>query len=1384
ERLYRTGDRVRWLADGRLEFLGRMDRQVKIRGFRIEPGEVEAALLEHEEVAQAIVLVRQARGEKGLVAYVTARSGATLTPGTLRSHLRERLPEHMVPGGFVLLPALPLTPNGKVDRAALAAISPDAGEEATPSQTPRTPAGELLAAIWSEILGVERVGVDDDFFELGGHSLLATRVVSRLRQAFGVELPVRSLFERPTLGALAEEIENRRRGGRVAAPPLLRRPREAAPPLSFAQQRLWFLDRLEPGSSAYNVPVALRMRGPLAVAALAASFREIVRRHESLRTTFAEAGGQPVQVIAPALDLPLPVVDLEGLPREAREGELARLAGWDAQRSFNLAAGPLVRLLLLRLGEQDHALLLGMHHIVSDGWSMGVFLRELGALYGALLAGRPSPLPELAIQYADFALWQREWLTGEVLEEQLAYWRRQLAGAPAVLDLPTDRPRPAERVGRGGWAPFSLPGDVAAEVRALSRRQGSTLFMTLLAAFQVLLSRSSGAEAVPVGTAVANRNRAETEGLIGFFVNTLVLLGDLAGNPGFADLLARTRTSLLGAYEHQDLPFEKLVDDLSPERSLSYTPLFQVMLTLQNAPLGDLSLPGLSLEPLASSLGSAKFDLSVVLWEEAGGLSGEVEYDADLFDAVRIQRLVAHLGTLLGSAVAAPEGPVASLPLLTPAERWQVSVEWNDTRRDVSVAPTIHAEVEAQVRRTPEAVAVVDGGLHLSFGELNRRANRLARRLRRVGIVPEMRVGVLVERSGELVTSLLGALKSGGAYVSLDPSYPAGRLRAMVEDSDLRAIVVGAGLEERLAELGLEEGIATVHLEGDRTALAALVAEDGEDLASLSLPDHLGYLIYTSGSTGRPKAVALTHRGACLMFAGASEVLSAEESAVVLFATSVSFDVSVFEVFFSLSRGSRLVVAQDVLDLPALADAGITLVCAVPSAMVELLRLGGVPASVRTFFLGGEALPRSLVEALSAQCSGVRVLNGYGPSEDTTYSTLHQVAAGGTHPPAIGRPIANGRMYVLDREGAPQPVGIAGELCLGGAGLARGYLGRPELTAERFVPDALSGERGSRLYRTGDLARFLADGRLEYLGRTDHQVKIRGFRIELGEIEAVLLAHPQVAEAAVMAREDRPGDRRLIAYLAAASTGQPAAGELRDRLAGKLPGFMVPSGFVFVEALPKTPSGKIDRRALAAAGPAPEQTERGSEEIVLPRTPVEEMLAGIWAGVLGLGRVGMDDDFFALGGHSLLATQVVSRVREAFGVELPLKTLFEAPTVSALAIRLARESGLTAPPIVAAPREGDLPLSFAQERLWFLDQLEPGSAFYNIASAIHLRGELSVAALAASFAAVVDRHEALRTTFGSGPAGAVQVIAPPLREAEPGFALPLVDLAGLPEAGR
>ncbi|HEX8276901.1 MAG TPA: amino acid adenylation domain-containing protein [Longimicrobiaceae bacterium] len=1382
-RMYRSGDRVRWRADGELEYSGRVDQQVKVRGFRIELGEIEATLERHPGVRAAAVAVREdAPGTPRLVGYVVPESGASPSTAELRRHLAERLPEYMVPGAIAVLEELPLSPNGKVDRRALPAPEASAGAE-DGFVAPRTPAEEILAGIWAEVLRLETVGAHDNFFEIGGHSLLATRVVSRVRETFGAEVPLRAVFEAPTLSGLAERVQAALGEGLgVQAPPLRRIPRGGPLPVSFSQQRLWFIQRMEPRSAAYNMPYAVRIRGRLDPDALERSFAALRERHETLRTTFAEVDGEPVQLVGEPGPREIPVTDLRGFAGEAQAAELRLRVREEAARPFDLEAGPPFRVSLLRLGEEEWGMVMVLHHIVSDGWSTGVLMRELSACYTAFARGGEPLLPPLPVQYADFAAWQRDWLSGETLELQLDWWRGRLAGAPPLLAVPTDRPRGAVQGSAGEYRRFELSAETTAALQALGRRERSTLFMTLLAAWQALLGRWSGQDDVLVGTPIAGRSRVEVEGLIGFFVNTLVLRGDLSGDPTFAGLVRRVRDVTLGAYAHQDVPFEKLVEELHPERSLTHTPIYQAVFSLRNNEAALLSLGGLALESIRRDAESARFDLSMAMLERDGRLTGSLSYRTELFDAATIERMLGHFTALLDGIAADPDRRVADYALLGDGERRQLLEEWNATARPYDLSRPVHERISEQARRTPDAPAVVSAAGTLTFAELERRADLLAGRLRGAGVGVDGRVGMLLERSAGTVVAVLGILKAGAAYVSLDPSYPDERLRFMLEDAGASAVVVGAELAGRIA--GFAGAVVEVDGGAEPDGADALSHSRTPALSHSPSPDNLAYVVYTSGSTGTPKGVLVTHRGLSNYLAWFDETVLGTDGFALPLVSRLGFDAHVRQLFPPLLRGEPVWVLPEetVTDpaalLRALSEHERTSFGGVPalwSAMLELVRAGEAPRprGLRAVLLGGEALPAQLAERTFAEFPEVALWNHYGPTEATVNATAARVRPG--EPVSIGRPVGNVRVYLLDAHGAPVPVGVPGELYVGGAGVARGYLGRPEPTAASFVPDPFSGEPGARMYRSGDRARRRADGGLEYVGRVDQQVKVRGFRIEPGEIEAVLLRHPEVRAAAVAAREDAGGHARLVGYVVPAAGAAPDAAGLRAYLLERLPEYMVPGAWAVLDALPLTPNGKTDPGAL----PAPDASA-SDDGWVAPRTPAEEILAGIWSGVLRVGRVGVHDSFFALGGHSLLATRVVSRIRAAFGVEVPLRAVFEAPDLAALAERVDAAvragAGTSAPPLVPVPRDRPLPASFAQQRLWFIQQMEPESAAYNIPYALRLRGRLDVDALGRALDALRARHESLRTVFAFQDGMPVQVVEP--AGTRP---LPVEDLRALPE---
>jgi amino acid adenylation domain-containing protein len=1365
-RMYRTGDLARLLPDGAVSFLGRIDHQVKVRGFRVELGEIEAVLGAHPGVLESTVLAREdVPGDVRLVAYWVPRPGESLDPAGLRAFLAGRLPEPMVPTAFVELKAMPVLPNGKLDRRALPPPAQEARSEGS-FVAPRNEIEEMVAALWSESLHLERVGADDDFFALGGHSLLATQVVARVKEAFRIDVALRDLFAAPTLAAFSQRVELALAAvSGIEIPAIEPVPREGDLPLSFAQQRLLFLESLSPGTALYHLPMGARVHGRLDVGVLARSLSEIVRRHESLRTTFTQTDRGAFQVIAEPQPVPLPVADLSALGKEERREEVRRLATAEARRGFDLQRGPLLRVTLLRLADREHVVLITMHHIISDGWSTGVLVRELAALLRAYGKGEPSPLAELRIQYADFAVSQRQWLQGEAMERQIDFWRRQLAEAPVLIELPTDRSTGADRSWRGSSVPLALSRQTSARLQELGRESGCTLFMVLLAAFDALLHRWTGQDRIVVGVPVAARSRGDLEPLIGFFVNTLALPADLEGNPAFLDLVRRTRETALEGYAHQDLPFEIVVEALKPERGLSRAPLFQVLFALQNAPLEALELPGLQLGFLVADAGTAKFDWTLSLTENETGLSGTFEYATDLFDRTTILRAARHFTTIVEGLLADPGQRLSELSLLSNEEEHQICREWNDTRSEgpgLLLVPRIFA---AQAERTPAAPAVVFEDGTLSYGELNRRANGLALRLRSLGVSAGTLVGLYAERSVDLAVGLLAILKAGGAFVPLDPAYPMQRLSWILDDAAVPVLLAQPGLPAVPAP-----GTEVVPLAASDPGPAA-----AENAGWALAPEDHAYLLHTSGTTGRPKAVAVPHGSLSTILTGVVQKLGFQPGERMISLAPFSFDIFLFELLAPLISGGTAVLIrlQPAVDLSRLlreleTASWMQAVPAVLRQVVEAVRTQGTHAArLRGVVTGGEAVPEDLLAALRQTFPQTQVWDLYGPTECTILSSGHAVSSTGPLEPLIGRPLPDVELLVCDRSGQPVPIGVHGEIRIGGAGVAWGYLHRPALTADQFAAGP-----GGRYYRTGDLARQRPDGNLEFLGRLDRQVKIRGVRLEPGEIEAVLRQHVAVRDAAVVPRP-APGGDRLIAYVVLQRDQYEVLGGLATWLRDKLPKPMVPGAFVALESLPLTPNSKLDVAAL----PEPDWALLAGGS-ALPRGAVEELVAGLWAEVLGLDRVGVHDSFWDIGGHSLLATQVIARIRHLFGVELPLRSLFEDSTVEALARRIDAALGaagdLGAPPIAPTPRDGDLPLSFAQQRLLFLEELAPGTPLYNILVALRIEGPLEREILQRTFDELVRRHESLRTTFATSGHGAVQVIHPS-RSAD----LRTIDLRGL-----
>ncbi|TBR56738.1 non-ribosomal peptide synthetase [Westiellopsis prolifica IICB1] len=1262
-KLYKTGDLARYLPDGNIEYLGRIDDQVKIRGFRIELGEIEAVLHQHSSVSTAIVQAQNQVDEKRLVAYIVPHPQSTPKTSELRYFLEQKLPKYMVPAEFIFLKVLPLLSNGKIDRQALLNVEQLQLEPENYFVAPQTATQQIVADIWQQVLNLEKVGIYDNFFELGGHSLLAIQVISRLNKAFKIELPIRSLFDAPTVAELVEIIAQTSTTQTQIIPHTTR---SEPCQLSFAQQRLWFLKQLESDVFAYNISTAVRLQGQLNQTALHQSFNEIVSRHEALRTSFTVINDQPVQVIASNLTLNLPVVDLRHLSKIEQEAEVQRLAISEAQHSFNLAVVPLLRVTLICLSDVDRVLLFTVHHIVFDGWSIEIFLREVTSLYQAFCAGKPSPLPELPIQYADFAIWQRQWLQGETLKSQLTYWQQQLAQI-SLLELPTDNPRPPIQSFRGASEPFFLPANLTEALKTLSNREGVTLFMTLLAAFKTLLYRYSGQNDVVVGSPIANRDRTELEGLIGFFVNTLVLRTDLSGNPTFRELLHRVRKVTLDGYAHQDLPFEYLVEKLQPERNLSHNPIFQIMFALGNNPMVDFKLPGLNASFLNIERQAATFDLSVSLQVDAEELRGNFEYNTNIFSADIIRQMVEHFQILLAGIVDNPDQHLANLPLLSATEEHQLLVEWNNTEVEYPLNQCIHDLFTAQVKLTPNNIAVVYQDQEITYHELNTRANQLARYLQKLGVGTEVLVGIYVERSIEMVIGLLGILKAGGGYVPLDPIYPQERLALILEDAQVSVLLT----QEKLAAT-LPKNIAKlVFLDTDWQAIAT---ESRCNLTNQTTSQNLAYVIFTSGSTGRPKGVEIVHSAVVNFLYSTGETLELKEQDILLSVTTLAFDIAVLEIFLPLTVGACVIVvsrevATNGVELSAwLNKSQATIMQATPATWQLLLEAEWQGNSQLKILCGGEAFPRHLANQLCQRCASV--WNLYGPTETTIWSAVYKVEIENGIVP-IGRPLANTQMYILDQHGQLVSRGVAGELHIGGSGLARGYLNQPELTAQKFIPNPFynlkSKIQNLKLYKTGDLVRYLPNGSIEYLGRIDDQVKLRGFRIELGEIEAVLNQYAGVKQAVVLLNQ------QLVAYIVSTNQQNLTNNELRNFLKQKLPNYMIPSEFILLEIFPLTPNGKVDRRRLLKLTGLHLKKENA---YVAPQSEIEQAIADIWQAVLTVEKVGIYDNFFDLGGHSLLLVRVFNQLQQLQYQNLSMMDLFNYPTINSLARYLSQKPSL------------------------------------------------------------------------------------------------------------
>ncbi|MDH2430897.1 amino acid adenylation domain-containing protein, partial [Sphaerisporangium sp. TRM90804] len=1348
---------------------GRVDSQVKIRGFRVEPGEVEAVLAAHPQVEHALVIAREdTPGDKRLVAYIVPDDQAPIDAAGLRTYARSRLPEFMLPSDVVTLDRLPLTMNGKLDRAAL----PAPVAASTAARTARTAQEAVLCALFAEVLGVPEVGVDDAFFDLGGHSLLVTRLLNRIRTVLGVEIQTRVLFETPTVGGLIARLPE----AFGAHPPVLPRPRSAELPLSFAQRRLWFLHRLEGPSPTYNIPIAVRLSGDLDEACLRTALRDVVARHETLRTVFPETRGVPRQHVLDPGDVPL---TLESHPID--EDELPAALAAEARHAFDLTREPPIRVRLFSPAPGEHVLLLLMHHIAADGWSLAPLARDLGLAYNARLRGEDPAFAPLPVQYADYTLWQRELLGDEddprgVLASGLDFWRGALDGVPTELALPADRPRPAVAAHRGDAVRFTVDAALHRDLAGLARQCRVSDFMVAQAAVAVLLTRLGAGTDLPIGSPFAGRGDEALDDLVGFFVNTLVLRTDTSGDPTFRELLERVRSANLAAYAHQDTPFERLVEELHPQRSLARHPLFQVFLAYRGSEEPCFDLDGLRAAPQHVELGAAKFDLAFDLAArrtadgEPGGVDAVLEYRTDLFARSTAEGVAARLLRVLEALVADPDAPIGRLDVLTPAERRELVTGRNDTAHETErLAGTVTGRFAAQARRTPDAVAVRAGGESLTYRELDRLADRLANRLLRLGVGPETGVAVLHERSAGLVVAALAILKAGGSYVPLHTGYPVERMRRALEDTGASVLLT----DRQAPPEELTRGVLVV-----RTGDPGLAEEPDTAPPAEPRPDGLAYVMYTSGSTGTPKGIGVTHRDVLAL--ALDRVWGADESSRVLLHSPFAFDISTYELWTPLLTGGRVVVAPEgemtAHDLRrVIEDEGVTsLLVAAGLFGVVADVLPGAFSTVRRVLTGGDVVSPTAVRRVLDHCPGTEVTALYGPTEITLTCTSHLMRTPDEVPETgvpIGRPMDNRTAYVLDAHLRPVPAGVPGELYIGGEGVARGYVRHPALTAERFVADPF-GPAGARLYRTGDLVRWNAEGVLDFLGRVDDQVKIRGFRVEPGEIEALLAERPDVVRGTVAVHSDQHGAKRLVAYVVPVPGAAPDPADVLAGLAKRLPEFMVPAAVVPIERLPLTPNGKLDRAAL----PAPRWDGGGRA----PRTEREKRACALFAEVLGVEHVGLDDDFFDLGGHSLLAIRLTSAIREALGAEVSLRALFEAPTVARLIDRLD-QGGRVQAALTRRERPERVPLSFAQRRLWFLDRLEGPSATYNVSWTLRLRGDLDVDALRAALGDVVARHEALRTVFGEQDGTPYQSVLAP-DAAVPAFEVVPVDAAGVQDA--
>ncbi|MCP6763251.1 MAG: amino acid adenylation domain-containing protein [Fischerella sp. CENA71] len=1349
--IYKTGDLVRWREDGQLEYVGRIDNQVKVRGFRIELGEIEALLSKHPLVKEVVVVARSEQsGNQGLVAYIVVCDKANLPIAKLRAYVKQTLPDYMVPGVFVYLETLPLTTNGKIDRRALPQPNQNQIAADVNYVAPRTTLEKELAEIWANLLSLEQIGIHDSFFTIGGHSLLAIQLISKIRQHFAIELPLRYLFLSPTIAELATHIIQAREESKQPVLPALEASyREAEIPLSFAQQRLWFLEQLSPNTALYNIPAALNLRGSLDVEALQKAFNSLVVRHESLRTKIEVVEACARQVVVESAPLTMDLIEVVGLSEAEKEQAVLQHLQTEALRPFDLTRAPLIRAQLLCLSTKRYVLFVNTHHIVADGWSLQILFRDLNQLYCAYKSGQTVALPPLSVQYADFAYWQRNPQMRHILDDQLKYWQKQLYGVPELLDLPIDRPRPKERSHKGSNYTCKLSPETYAQLKTLGESYQATLFMTLLACFQALLHQYTGQDDIVVGSPIANRHYPEVKNTIGFFVNTLALRTKFTKNFSFEQLLLAVRDITVNAYEHQDVPFEEVVDSLGVSRALNHHPIFQVMFALEDTSAYKFKLDLLEIEEIQIQRQISKFDLALTVYVRQNGLILEFEYTTDIFEQATIARIANNFVTLVQEVIRNPKSKIDHLSFLTDTEQSQLLVEWNKTDTLLDQNLCLHQLFENQVNKTPERIAVVCKDEKLTYWELNQKANQLASYLHQIGVGVETLVAVHIDRSLNHVISVLGILKAGGVYVPLDPAYPEERLQFILEDTNSSVIITLSNFEEKFKNYKGK----LLYLDSDWDKL---IPESQLSSSVTATPSNLAYIMYTSGSTGKPKGVMCTHLGIYNRLLWTLSAYPITEEDNLLQIASIIFDISIWEIFFPLLKGARLIVAlpSATKELKYLSEVitreKVTVIHFVPSllnAFLDHIDLKNSYSKIKQVISGGEALSVDLKKKFFTKLDA-KLYHAYGPTE-ASISVTHWNCEDESHlnKVPLGRPIANTKIYILDKNLQPVPIGVIGELCIGGIGVARGYLNRPDLTADKFVADPFSNEPGARLYRTGDLARFLSDGNIEFIGRSDDQIKLRGHRIELGEIETTVREHPSVRQAVVLCREDTPGHKRLVSYVVTRDgiTQGDAATQhikaLREYMVRTLPEYMVPSTFVLLDALPLTTSGKVDRKTL----PAPDTSQRlTTNAYVEPRNKIEEQLAQIWSELLPVDRIGVHDNFFEIGGDSIISIQVISRARRQ-GLLLEVKHIFQSPTIAGLAALAKVEVADTTPQASQDVLVGEVPLTPIQ--YMFFDQHLSNSNHYNQALFLKTTEPLEVNMLKMALEQLLIHHDALRLRY-------------------------------------